>query len=155
MATFESMPTSVVNQDLLDNIAKVSKENNINPKSIMKFAELTFMHNLNNIKEIDVKSVQIEPRSGDLIVEVNETNKLTTYRNPQTGQITPGSWLPLAGWKQNNGDVDENGEPVDENGLTKEEWEACQVTEDEFGWCEIIFGRSFWGKPILPKKLRH
>lgn len=135
MTTFKSMPTSAANQNLLENIAKVSKVNNINQKNVLKHFEKslkTTMQSVFNLKEVTFESLQIDPKNGDLNVQIREKGKLTTHRNPQTGRIVPGKWLPFA-WEQDGDKVNEKGEPVDENGLTEKEAAACELSLwDEF-----------------------
>jgi hypothetical protein len=66
--------------------------------------------------------------------------------------------MPFGAWEQHNGDVNKKNEPVDENGMTKGEYEKNEESLEDYGWDDILFGKSwsdigdswsefFWGKP--------
>jgi len=154
MTNFKSMPNSSANQKFLQNVQSFSKANKVNQEGLVKYLEKQILNALqyaNSAEDVKIQSVQMDQRNGDLIVNVSEKGKLQKYINPGTGKPSKGKWMPFGDWKQNNGDVNEDGEPVDENGMTKKEYDNNEKSLADFGWDDILFGKSwgviFWGEP--------
>jgi len=149
MTNFKSMPNSSANQKFLQNVQSFSKANKVNQEGLVKYLEKQILNALqyaNSEEDVKFQSVQMDQRNGDLIVNVSEKGKLQKYINPSTGKPSKGKWMPFGDWKQNNGDVNEDGEPVDENGMTKKEYDNNEKSLADFGWGDII-GGWLWGKP--------
>jgi len=146
MTTFKSMPNSSANQQFLQNVQSYAKTNNVNQVSLVKQLEgrlLIAFQNAYNQKGVTFQSVKMDQKNGDLIVNVNENGTLQSYINPRTGLPSRGKWLPFGGWSQDDSKKNSKGEPIDENGLTKGEYDKNEESLADFGWCKIITGKSW------------
>jgi hypothetical protein len=153
MGAFKSMPNSSENQKFLQNFQDFRKETKVNSTVLLRYLEdriLSILQNSYNLQGVAFKSIRIDQGNGDLVINVNENGTVHRYVNPNTGLPTNGGWLPYIDWEQNENDINDKGEPVDEHGMTRSEYDKSEENLMNFGWDEILFSKSwaewFWGK---------
>ena len=151
MEAFKSSPNSSENQRFLKNVLDFTKANNINTTSLLRYLEdriLSILQHSYDLPGVVFKSMRIDQGNGYMVIAVKENGTIFRYFNPNTGLPTNGGWLPYIDWEQNENDVNEMGEPVDEYGITKSEYTKNEENLMNFGWDDILFGRSwaewFW-----------
>jgi len=145
MTTFRSMPNSFANHQFLLNIQTYSKVNRVNQVGLVSYLEQRILDVLQNSYDFDgvtFHSLQIEQRSGDLILNVMEDGKLQRYINPSNELPFRGLVMHSGDWGQHEDDVNAKGEPIDENGMTKDQYAKNEEDLTDFGWEDIIWGKQ-------------